>query len=432
MNLTKKELQRGKIAYIAEAALEYLISILVASSFLAKLTSELGFSDSLTGILSSIISLGCLFQLGSLFIHPKRSRPFVIALSVLNQLLFLFLYVIPVLPMQKSAKTVIFVAVILLAYLVYYLAHPKKINWLMSLVDDGERGRFTANKEIVSLIAGTVFSLAMGAVVDAFSERGQMRSALVVSAIVILVLTVGHTVSMLLSPEPEIAAKKKSSLRENLPKLLRNKDYRRTIVLFLLYYVATYATTPFFGTYQIGELGLSMTLIFLLTNCGSLSRIFVSRFWGRYADKNSFLKMLLYCFVFLALAFLSTALAMPATGTVAFLLYFLFHGIASGGINSALTNLVFDYTSHEERADALAISQAIAGTVGFLTSLAVSPLVTLIQKNGNRVLGIPMYAQQLLSVVSLLVVVGAILYILHALKRKSTHQEASSKSANSL
>ncbi len=49
--------------YIFEAGPEYLISILVAGSFLATLTRELGISDGLTGILSSIISLGCLFQL---------------------------------------------------------------------------------------------------------------------------------------------------------------------------------------------------------------------------------------------------------------------------------------------------------------------------------------------------------------------------------
>ncbi len=47
--------------YILEAALEYLISILVVGSFLATLTKELGMSDGLTGILSSVISLGCLF-----------------------------------------------------------------------------------------------------------------------------------------------------------------------------------------------------------------------------------------------------------------------------------------------------------------------------------------------------------------------------------
>ena len=260
-----------------------------------------------------------------------------------------------------------------------------------------------------------------------------MRMAFIVCGITIFVLTVSHALCLILMREDKREGVEDStSLKERLSLALTDRSTLTLLPVFVLWNMAVYSTMPFFGTYQIGELGLSMTLIFLLTNCGSLSRIFVSRFWGRYADKNSFLKMLLYCFVFLALAFLSTALAMPATGTVAFLLYFLFHGIASGGINSALTNLVFDYTSHEERADALAISQAIAGTVGFLTSLAVSPLVTLIQKNGNRVLGIPIYAQQLLSVVSLLVIVGAILYILHALKKKSTHQEASSQSSNPL
>lgn len=41
-------LKRSRLMYIFEAALEYLISILVAGSFLATITKELGVSDSLT------------------------------------------------------------------------------------------------------------------------------------------------------------------------------------------------------------------------------------------------------------------------------------------------------------------------------------------------------------------------------------------------
>ena len=61
--------KRGRLLYILEAALEYLLSILVSGSFLATLTKELGMSDSLTGILSSVISLGCLFQLMSVILR---------------------------------------------------------------------------------------------------------------------------------------------------------------------------------------------------------------------------------------------------------------------------------------------------------------------------------------------------------------------------
>ena len=66
-NLSTKILKRSQLMYMLEAALEYFIAILVSGSYLATLTKELGLSDSLTGLLSSIISLGCLFQLLSIF-----------------------------------------------------------------------------------------------------------------------------------------------------------------------------------------------------------------------------------------------------------------------------------------------------------------------------------------------------------------------------
>lgn len=95
MELTQKDYKRGKLLYILEADIKYLISILVNGSFLATLTGSLGMSDSLTGIISSFISLGCLFQLLSVFLRRKKMKSIVIVMSVINQLLFLLLYVIP-------------------------------------------------------------------------------------------------------------------------------------------------------------------------------------------------------------------------------------------------------------------------------------------------------------------------------------------------
>ena len=80
--MNEKAMGRSRILYIIEAALEYFISILVAGSYLATLTSHLGMSDSLTGILSSFISLGCLFQLFSVFLKRKRVKTIVTTLSV--------------------------------------------------------------------------------------------------------------------------------------------------------------------------------------------------------------------------------------------------------------------------------------------------------------------------------------------------------------
>ena len=174
----QKAYKLGRFMYILEAGFEYLISILVAGSFLATITGSLGISDSLTGIISSFISLGCLFQLLSLFLRRKRMKTIVIILSVINQILFLLLYLIPLWGGGQLFKKVAFVVAIFTAYIIYNFVHPKKINWLMSLVDDKQRGSFTANKEIISLISGMIFQFAMGAVFDSFKAKGEIKTHL--------------------------------------------------------------------------------------------------------------------------------------------------------------------------------------------------------------------------------------------------------------
>lgn len=66
----------SRLLYILEAALEYFISIAVGSVYLAKLAEYIGFSDSLTGILSAFVSLGCGFQIIAIFLaHKKQGKP---------------------------------------------------------------------------------------------------------------------------------------------------------------------------------------------------------------------------------------------------------------------------------------------------------------------------------------------------------------------
>ena len=45
----------------------------------------------------------------------------------------------------------------------------------MRLVDDDKRGRFTALKEIVSLLGGMVFSFVVGMVMDACDANGNLQ-----------------------------------------------------------------------------------------------------------------------------------------------------------------------------------------------------------------------------------------------------------------
>ena len=83
----------SRAAHVGDAAFEYFQAILLAGTYLAKLTSSLGISDSLTGILSSIIALGGTFRIASVYLFPKQPvKKKVMVFEALNQLLAISLY----------------------------------------------------------------------------------------------------------------------------------------------------------------------------------------------------------------------------------------------------------------------------------------------------------------------------------------------------
>lgn len=411
----EKAIKRSKKLYICEASLEYFISIMVSGSFLATLTAKLGMSDALTGIISSFVSLGCVFQLISITIRPKNSKPLVLALSISNQLLFTLLFIIPLPDNSNSYLKIAFVVTILLAYLLYHVAHPKKINWFMSLVDDKERGRFTANKEIVSLLLGMIFSFTMGAVVDHFEAKGEISTALIIGALTIFSLTIFHTLTMFFSVEKISKSTNKQNFFKSLKSLIRDKNILKISVLFIIWNISQASTTPFLATYYLHDIGFTLTIITVISACGSFGRILVSRFWGAFADKHSFAKMDMLCFGLAAISMFFIVISGPENGIFTITLFIVLHAMALGGINSSIINLVYDYVPEDKRSDSLAITQVLSGLSAFATTLIFSTFIEFVQNNNNNVFGITVKAQQVTALFSVLMCVMCMIYTYLAL-----------------
>jgi len=422
MHMTKKlpsvVLRRNNRIYIVQAAVEYHISLLLTGSFLAALTSRLGMSDALTGILSAVISLGCVFQLLSLLLRPRRSRAFITGMSVLNQLLFAALYFVPFLPGSDRLRIALFVVLILTAYFIYNVAHPEKVSWLMHWVEDGVRGMFTANMQIFSLLSGMVFSLAMGAVADHFRGKGRPDTAFLLCGVTVLVLMAVHTGLMWNVSDRELPQRSERGVLRRFAAVLQQRPVRRITVLYSLWSMANYAAIPFYGTYQIKELGFSLTLVSALSIAGSLARALVSRAWGRYGDRCSFAMMVRRGLLLASAGFLVCAFASPGRGLVPFALFNILFCVAQGAVEIGRNNLIFDVVPEEQRPDALALTQSICGLAGFLSTLVFSAVVSAMQRGGSTVLGMPCYAQQVMSVVACVLALTAAAYVHTAMIKK--------------
>lgn len=66
----------------------------------------------------------------------------------------------------------------------------------------------------------------------------------------------------------------------------------------------------------------------------------------------------------------------------------------------------------------MAIKQSISGVMGFVGALAGGYILQIIQQNGNKFLGISVYGQQLLCVLTMIFVVGAILFNKFVIKKQ--------------
>ena len=418
----KDPYKTSRFLYIIEAALEYFIAILVGETYLAKVAMTIGISQSGIGVLTAFVSLGHAFQIFAIFLSQKNGvKRRTVWLGLLNQLLFSFIYIVPLFPSDFALSIPMFVGALLLAQIVMNIIQPGKTNWYMSLVPDKTRGVFTANKEIVSLLSGIVVTLVMGRVIDSFEEKGEIKTAFLLIGITLLVLTVLHTLTLVFSKEKPVEEDTaKVNTKEILLALIKNKTLYRIIGVSVIWAIINYSTLPFYATYRIGTLGFSMTFNAILTMASSLIRAAVSRSMGRFADKHSFKKLLLLCYSIQVLAFLCAMLSIPENGKVLFTFYTILSWIAMAGINSSSTNLIYDYVEPSQRTGALAIKFMLSGVVGFLTTLLMTLPVEFIEKNGNQLFGIPMYPQQFTSAIGVVGMILLILYVKFVVKDKKT------------
>ena len=413
--------KRTRILYIIEAALEYFFSLMLTGAYIAKVASAIGMSDSLIGVLTSASTLGCAFQLIALFIANKKPvKHWVLISHTINQLFFTAVWLIPLLDLPNNLRIGIFFVALLGGWIINHAINSPKINWFMSMVSNKKRGSFTATKEMISLISGMVFTLAMSAAIDKLEADGNLRAAFLLGGLTMLVLTISHSLTLIFSYErPAKPAEASVGAIESIKKLLKNRSLRLVLVLTSLSTIAASVAYPFFGTYQNKELGFNLTFISLIMILHVAVRCIASIVLGRYADRTSFVNMLNVAYIFAVIGFTVMIFTTPANGIWAFpLFYAVFFAVYQAGLGNGVMNLIYDTVDRNQRTGAYALYNAISGTLGFLTTLLCSTLVSSIQENGNTFFGISMYAQQLLSAITVVILLILLVYLNLVLRKR--------------
>lgn len=397
--------------YIIEAMLEYFVALSIADVYLVKIAAATGMSDQATAVLTSFVSLGCGFQFLSIFFfRSNKVKKKATAGHIISQLLFTCAYLVPLAACSGQIKSALLVISLLVAQILHNAVNAPKTDWYMSMLKDEKRGAFTAIKEIVSLFGGMAFTYGLAFLFDKFEADGNQTGSFICGAVILGIVTLLHTITLVFTKEkPDFSEKDGSIARSDVQKtsvkaLLRDKTMWKIVFLSSLWSAANYATLSFSGTYRLNELGFSLTLSAIITAAGSVARAVFSVPLGKLGDKKGFSTLLYVSFLIAAAAYLAMAFAAPSNGKVLFTVYYVLYCVAMAGINGSMINIVYDYVPSTRTSGVLAVKQSVSGIIGFLVTLALAPLMTLIQSHNNLVFGITVYSQQIFAVISLVIV----------------------------
>lgn len=405
--------KQSRAAYIAQCAAYYLITLLVTDAFLAKLLESIGISDALIGIISSFISMAFIIQLMSIFLVKLKisTKKLVMLFDTVSVLFFVLLYMVPFIPVNKEIKTVLVIVSVIIAYAGNYLISSICFKWANSYVDPTKRANYSATKEIVSLFASMVFTTVVGYIIDRYESLGNQDGAFLFIAATILILNICNFICYMFIKKEQESDRQEGNqpLSAVFQNIFKNRNFRNVIILTILWEVARYFTIGFMGIFKTKDLVISVFAVQVINVAANLIRAAISKPIGKYSDKHSYIRGFQLGLYLAAGAFLINIFTTKSTWFLV-VLHTVLYNCCQAGTNQNSFNMTYNYVDSKYMMQALAIKNSIGGICGFGASILAGQLLALVQANGNQIFGIHLYGQQLLSLISLMLTVIAIIF----------------------
>ena len=155
---------------------------------------------------------------------------------------------------------------------------------------------------------------------------------------------------------------------------------------------------------------LSVLAVQIINMAANFMRMAISKPFGRYSDKHSYAKGFRMALYLAAGAFFINMFTTPSTWFFV-VLYTILYNCSFAGTNMNSYNIAYSYVDEQYVTQAMSVKNCIGGLFGFGTSVIAGRILAAVQANGNTILGIPMYGQQLLSAISFAITVVLIVYI---------------------
>ena len=377
-----KDYEKSRKLFIYEGCAAMGILSITSGAFLAGLAQHLGASDELNGIIGAIPFLVAVFQIyASLVFEKLERRKFLVSiLCFCFRFLLGLMFLIPFLISNSNYRIIMLIVFCGTAYIIAAFTYPPVNTWMVDLTPENIRGKYFAQKDSYSLAFVTIATLVLGKILDNYRGNNSIDTGYGIVAVVVIILTITNFIFLSSIEEPMV---KKMEIEIKLKDViiipLKNKDFRKIIILFILWSIAFQIAGPFFSVYMVTRLKLTYTYIMFMGVITSAVRVISVVYWGRFGDKRSWVSCTKYSICALALCNGLWTFVDVNSMLILVPLLHIIGGIAWAGINISLFNIQFLFSPRSGRTMYLAVNAAISGILGFISTIVGAVLLNLLQ-----------------------------------------------------
>lgn len=411
---TKSEYSKSRRYFTVDGITANSIAVLVTGTILSGYLKILGVSDSLNGIISALPFMLTIMQpIGAVLSERLKHRKlFVCSLAFIHRMLFSLMFFVPLLLENMFLRLASLIVLFSLAHGLSSLISPAANNWIISLTPRRVRGRYFSLREKYLIVIGSLVSLGAGRIIDWYTAAGNQVGAYTIISIIIAALAVINFLSLSHIMEPETYVMESGvKFRDIFLMPFKSKQFIPVVIFGMLWNISAQIAIPFLGVFWVGDLYLSYTYLMAVAMLLSIYRALILKKWGRLADRTSWAFATKIALIILAVSHILFFFIVPQNAVWMYIILSLVSNTSWAVLGISVLNLQFDYAPEKGRTLYIGANAAIGGLAGFGASFVGAAVIELMSHLNLTFLNAPLKGQQVLLVLSGILMLLCSLYI---------------------
>lgn len=413
-SLSEEDMRVSRNISVYEGCTARSILTLTSGAFLIGFAKYLGASNEQSGIIAAIpVLAGIVTVFSPIVLEKLESRKLLTCIMCfIGRLMMGLMILIPFISPHKTVRVQLLIWIFLIANLVLIFTIPYVQMWQLNITPERIRGSYYGKRESIILATVTVVTLLMGQVLDKFEQLGHQFTGFIVLYVFVIVMAFVNVVMLSKIKEPvNPLLESRVSIKNLFTLPTKNKNFMKITFITVLWNLGYQIAFPFTSVYMVSTLQLRYGLVTAMAVLASITSVVSVRFWGKIADKKSWIYIMKLMIVLQILSFVTWFFINADTVYILMPVAHILGGAAISGVNISVNNLQYSYSPADNKTVYMGFSSAVNGIIGFVGTLIGSFFIKATDTIGVSPAGFSIGNMQLLFLTAVLVLTASIFSI---------------------